>query len=256
MQLIRTYMQNDYDSRCRRNPRYSLRAYASYLGIDASSLSKILKGTRPIGKRVAHKVSQKLGLPEMVFANSHHVEESYDFRAKELSIDQFRVLSDWHHFAILELIHTRGFRSDIKWIANRLSLQPLTVDLAVQRLQRMGFLKIDEQGRWYDESGTTTTGEPVDGEACFRKMQRDLLACAQRALEDLPSTHRDHSSLIVAANSRNLPTYKNAIKRFRRELLALMENEKEKDEVFHLTIALYPLSSEGGGIGTDSKNEP
>ncbi|WP_216635913.1 hypothetical protein [Bdellovibrio bacteriovorus] len=48
--------------RSRRNSSYSLRAFAASLELDPSTLSKILRGKRSIGKKFILQVGPKLGL--------------------------------------------------------------------------------------------------------------------------------------------------------------------------------------------------
>lgn len=56
----------------------------------------------------------------------------------QLSMDQFAIIADWYHFAILNLINTPGFKSDISWIAKRLGLFLYAVDGPVPDLFHAG----------------------------------------------------------------------------------------------------------------------
>jgi transcriptional regulator with XRE-family HTH domain len=52
----------DLSKRKQKNPRYSLRAYARFLGLDPSTLSRILAGKQPPSITVVRKLLRKLGL--------------------------------------------------------------------------------------------------------------------------------------------------------------------------------------------------
>ena len=55
-------------------------------------------------------------------------------RPKDLSLDLFRCISDWHHYAILELTFVEGFDSDPKWLASQLGISNAEALYAVDRL--------------------------------------------------------------------------------------------------------------------------
>jgi transcriptional regulator with XRE-family HTH domain len=50
----------EFDQRKLKNSRYSLRAYARDLGVDSSFLSKVLRGKRILGYKVAEDMRKRL----------------------------------------------------------------------------------------------------------------------------------------------------------------------------------------------------
>jgi uncharacterized protein (TIGR02147 family) len=178
---FRSVLRAELLQRCRVNPSYSLRAFARSLSCDASSLSKILHGKRPLGPRTIQRFGKTLGLGESAIGQYIYEEKvkgagSYLSVPKErefhqLSLDTFEIVSDWHHYAILELLHVRRFRPNVGWIARSLGLGARDVELAVSRLKRVGLLKITDKGKWIELNGDrlTTTGSPFTASA-FRNM--------------------------------------------------------------------------------------
>ena len=61
--LFREYLNQELARRAQRNPRYSLRAFARFLGTDFSAFSKMLRGKRPIGPTKIRDFGVRLGLP-------------------------------------------------------------------------------------------------------------------------------------------------------------------------------------------------
>ena len=59
---FRVHLQNEFIDRCKKNPRYSLRAFARSLEIDSSSLSRLLNGKRMVSKTMHLVLGEKLGL--------------------------------------------------------------------------------------------------------------------------------------------------------------------------------------------------
>jgi uncharacterized protein (TIGR02147 family) len=256
--MFRSYLRSELLRRCRANPRYSLRAFARTLDYDPSSLSKILQGRRPLGPRTIERFGSALGLDEKAvrqFIYDERVSKvqgylptSPDNAYHQLSLDTFQVISDWYHYAILELIHVKGFRPSVRWIANTLCLRSNEVEAAIARLKKVGLLKVTEKGRFIEVRGDrlTTVGTP-GSTAAFRNMQRQLLLKALHAMEATPIDERDQSSMTMAIDSRKLPQAKEKIRRFRRELCGFLTRVNERDAVYALTVALFPLSHRKAG---------
>jgi uncharacterized protein (TIGR02147 family) len=75
-------------------------------------------------------------------------------------------------------------------------------------------------------------------------MQRQLLMKALSTLESIPLEERDHSSMTMAIDTRKLKQAKEKIRRFRRELSGYLTRVDERDAVYALTIALFPLTNQ------------
>jgi hypothetical protein len=58
----RDLLKRELESRCGRNPRYSLRAFAKDLGLSAPRLSHVLNGRFGLSRAAAEAIADKLGL--------------------------------------------------------------------------------------------------------------------------------------------------------------------------------------------------
>jgi hypothetical protein len=58
-------LKSELDARAKKNPRYSLRAFALFLGIDAGCLSRCLSLKQSMSLEIAEKVIAKLHLDEV-----------------------------------------------------------------------------------------------------------------------------------------------------------------------------------------------
>jgi hypothetical protein len=76
-------------------------------------------------------------------------------RSRQLDLDTFQFLSAWHHCAILELVAVQGFKTDVRWIAEVLGIGTDDVNIALQRLLRLGLLQMPTRKLWIDKSGDT-----------------------------------------------------------------------------------------------------
>jgi transcriptional regulator with XRE-family HTH domain len=242
---FRLLLQQEFSRRCRANPQYSLRAFAKFLGVDGSRLSKILRGERPVRGALLVKFAEKLQLPAAAIAQfkTSPATENRDYR--QISLDAFASIEDWRHYAILELMKVQGFEPSEKWIAKQLGLARPAVRAYLERLQRVGLLEINARGEWRDTSEGFSTHILSANETTYahRRSQRQILALAQEALEQTPIEQRDQSSIMMATSRAKLQEAKLRIQKFRRELCDFLEAGEEKDAVYQLSLSLFPLVS-------------
>lgn len=230
---FRNKLREELARRMRSNELYSLRAFAQSLEVDSSTLSKILAGKRFLSEKKINSLCQKLGLK--IFS-----EEKEPAFFSELDQDIFASISDWYHFAILDLTLLQTFKSDIAWMAERLGLQSYEVLGAVERLKRLGLL-IEENGQLRKAQAFYTNYSEGDTSAALKEYQRQIIKKALKAVDDCAAENKDITSITIAADSKKLKEAKERIKIFRRELCQFLE-DGERDSVFHLTLQLYPVT--------------
>jgi transcriptional regulator with XRE-family HTH domain len=256
---FRLFLQEELVRRCKKNPRFSLRAFARTLDVEASALSKILNGKRSLTPRMLHRLSAQLGLgPDEVRRYEASLRPGRaalrpplvkPAELRPLAADEFAVSADWYHDAILELVAVAGFQPSGPWIARALGITVSEANFAVERLFRLGRLAAGAGGRWLKTAGAPTkVVEPFTG-AANRRLQRQILAQAQEALESVPAGARDQASVTVAVSRARLEGAKAKIRQFRRELSAYLEADGDvPDEVYQLSVSFFPVSRAQGPV--------
>jgi len=241
---FRLALQQAFVERCRRNPSYSLRAFAKALGIGASPLSAILRGKRPLTSKMKKRLGLALGmsLEEIKeIADSKMISQT---EFQQITLDRYAIVSDWYHYAILELVRVQSFIPDLNYISKTLGISKTETQIAVERLQRVGLLEITEKGKWVDttfEGLATNITDDLSSQAS-RKLQRQVLEMSLKALEELPTSVRNHTSMTMAINPEDLDEAKKKIKKFRRELCLFFERNRKPTQVYNLGISLYPIT--------------
>jgi plasmid maintenance system antidote protein VapI/DNA-binding MarR family transcriptional regulator len=238
-------LQREFMGRCRKNPRYSIRAFARALKINHSTLSKLIRGKRRITKSTLLQLGPHLGLSAKEiehFVSRLNSEEVAAMNYHQLSLDLYQIIADWYHYAIFELITLKDFQPNHRWIAKKLQITPTEVTSAVDRLTRVGLIEIKNHRKWIQKTPLITTVGNEFTAAAFRELQRGILKKAILALEEIPFEFRDQSSMTMAVNSSMLPEAKKKIKNFRRNLCKFLQKNKERDAVYQLGISLYPLT--------------
>ncbi len=139
---FRQFLQSELVRRTKLNPRFSLRAFAKHLNVQSGFLSKLLLGQRRITPAVIERFGPKLGLNlqeiEAYQKISRGEESSLDFR--QISYDSFQMISDWYHFAILELASIEEFDPHPRWISDKLGISLAEAKDATERLIRLGYV--------------------------------------------------------------------------------------------------------------------
>jgi uncharacterized protein (TIGR02147 family) len=252
---ISDYLKAILVYRCKSNSQYSLRSFAKSLEISNSALSAMLNGKRAISLKMIDRFSEKLGLtPE---DTSYFKEQSIkekngkiteqelaEINYKELTHDVYKVMSDWYYMAILQLTHLKDFEPSVSFITRTFGLEKNIAEEAVERLQRLGLLKI-YKNTWEDTTNRNLTNEVTQTQTTSAAMlyQKQLREKAMDAIFQTAPKFRDHSSMVMAIKKDDIPQAKEKIKRFRRSLSKYLERHKKGDEIYQLTVSLFPLSN-------------
>jgi uncharacterized protein (TIGR02147 family) len=260
----RNFLKDVLQEKIRKNPTYSLRAFARQLAMSPSHLSRALSGRKRLSVQSARLVSQSLAhspeeaehflaLVEIEGARSDEAKKKIigrlakDKRAgsRVVALETFRAISGWHHFAILSLTTTRGFRADASWIAKRLGIKPLEARLAVDRLIALGLLEKTPKGWRAVNDANIETADDV-GSAAIRENHRQHLELAAKALEEVPVELREFQNLSLSMNLSEMPKAKKMIRAFVKRLNHELETNPGQ-EIFQMNLQFYLLSKSEKG---------
>lgn len=233
-----------------RNPSFSLRAFSRKLSVSPSALSEILNGKRRISRKLAERLVHNLCLSPKegqglldLFVDKHPEKDgdkTYQSPYIELSTDQFHVISEWYHFAILSLAETQDFQSEPRWIADRLNIKTQDAQTALERLERLGLIEKGPRGKLRPTgTGYSTSDEVRD--MGLRKAHGQNLEMARRSLEEDPIENRDFTATTMAIDVSKLPLAKKMIREFQDKLCTYLESGTKR-EVYKLCIQVFPLT--------------
>ncbi|MCB0419906.1 MAG: TIGR02147 family protein, partial [Bdellovibrionales bacterium] len=248
--------------RQRRNPRMTLGSFSRFIGMTPSRLHDVLSGRNGMSLTVAEKVADRLGFDKerkiffCYLVESEHGRsqlqrqmaklrlEQYQLRKQyqKLNLDVFDVVSKWHHFAILELTYLESFQSQSDWIAQKLGISINECELALDRLQRLRLLKWENE-KWIATNDYTLVGDDIPSTS-IKKYHLDLIEKSQMALFDQSVEEREFTSLTLAISKNQIGEAKKRIRQFQKEFCASMENSKNKNTVYTMTLGFFQLDKE------------
>jgi uncharacterized protein (TIGR02147 family) len=139
----------------------------------------------------------------------------------------------------LNLIDTKDFKSDAKWISKRLGIHLIQAQTALTTLQNLGFIQ-SVNGEFKRCKARIATASVVPS-AAIRKHHQQKLDLAANALNEFAMSERDFSGLTLPIERGKIDEAKELIKEFRRKFIDLTKSENA-DQVFTLAIQFFPLS--------------
>jgi transcriptional regulator with XRE-family HTH domain len=248
---FRSLLQLELTARCQKNPNYSLRSFARSLQVEPSALSQIINGKRPLTQKMRLRLGTALGLSlheikEIPITKDEDTDDRKTLKYQEIGLDAFAAISDWYHYAILELTYVEGFKPDSSWISKRLGITKSETNIAIERLFRLGLLKKTKNGQWTDasENGVLSHIHPSLTSSAAKKYQKQLLELSSRSLVEDPIQERNHTSATFCFDTDDLPRAIEEISKFRRKFAAEFQPKKKAKQVYQLQISFFPLSHE------------
>lgn len=251
--VLRKILQAKFDETRTKNPSYSIRAFARRVGLSPTTLSLIFNGKRRVSKKLAIQVSEKLMLdpqersellehfPNIKKAPKDEVALNY----LQLTADQYQIVADWRAFAILNLINTKGFKSDPNWIASRLGISEENTRQTIERLARLGMIDLDASGNISRCSPRFRTTDDINN-LSLRKSHYQNLELAKESLDKDSVDVRDFTWLTIPLDTKKLKQAKTLIRRFQDDLRNILDEDSEPNEVYRLAIQLFPLTKVKG----------
>lgn len=241
------WLENLLAEKIKKNPQFSLRAFARLVDVSPAVLSRILSGKRKLTFNLAVRIADALVLGPIerdtlysFFTGSASHPTDEDRHEKELSIDCFNAMKEWYHYGITQLLYIEGFQEDPKWIAKMLSITELEAKLAVDRLLRLEILDRNDEGRLFRTATHLSTSTDI-ASAGIRHFQKQILEKSITSLENDDIALRDITSITIAINEERIPEAKKEIMKFRKRMAEFLA-EGEKTCVYNLGVHLIPLS--------------
>lgn len=257
----RSIIQAEFTRRKQLNSRYSLRAFARDIGLSPAFLSKLLSGQKDLSIDKAISVAKRLGFNSNEIKNFCHLlqfnklgsnpdreilsdwsDADHTHGVQILDLDLFQIISDWHHYAILELACCHPYSLSSKLITKELGISPTTARDALNRLVALKLIQF-KNGKWTKTKSTLATPTDVPSRA-LRNFHSQMIRKAQDSIESQPVSVRDISGLTIAVSEGKIEQAKKEIVNFRRKMAKLLESDRPTS-VYQLNIQFFSLTQDG-----------
>lgn len=259
----RDYLKEELEARQRRRPQYSLRAFARDLEISPSFLSEFLSGRQGMSRERSVWVSRKIGLsqdqtshfwellqakfgrcPQERKAASVRADRRAKNTSSRLSVERFKVIADWHHFALLELLSLPDRVFSRLELARLLRITEIQVDQAIQRLMDLDMVTALAGDRFQVNSEVTISGDEGANEA-LRRAHQQMLEYQIVALENKPMEERESLAVTLSVASSQWAALRSDLKSAVLSVLTRYSStEDKKDQVVCLNLQAITLIPE------------
>jgi len=239
------------------NPKYSARAFARDLGVSSPFINMVLNGKKKLSLNRAVEITQIFKLSEeekqnLLQATLQDSGVNLEVKTKfnrsclqSLSEEQFKVIADWYHFAILDLTTTKKFQANSQWIARKLELRPLEVEVAIARLIKVGLLR--ENGNRLEKTNLQIDVPTQASAPAVREHHRQMMRRAEEHLKKIDQKSfesRMICSVTFAGDKNLIEAARQKVLDFQQELASFMSAGKSCEDVYQLNIQFFPHTKE------------
>jgi uncharacterized protein (TIGR02147 family) len=239
-------IKNEFQERQKRNSSYSLRAYAQWLELSPAQVSQMISGKRPATLNTLGKIKSKLNLSpkeERVYIEEIVSTKISPGESKKevlnLKEDEFKLIADWYHFAILALLKLKGASLTLRSIASRLGVSFLNARDALERLER---LKIIQRRPHLEQISPALEVTSEIPSSAIQLYHRQNLNMAIDRLNDCPPASRQFQSVYLNLREDQIKRYKKLIDQFLDEA-SEMASTDEDTKLYALNVQLFPVKA-------------
>jgi uncharacterized protein (TIGR02147 family) len=253
-----------------RDSSVSIRILAKRMGMKSHTLLvMLLQGKRPL--RVKHAAAlakgfdlssqERLYLQALIqFDSSEDLDEKQlcqlwlsDLHPAEplkiRQIEEFELVSNWLHMAILALSTTHDFDPSAENIAKRFGDRASVAEVrsAIERLKNMKLIEFGADGKFRPSHHRVTTADDV-ASAGARKYHRGVMTLADQALDKVALERREFQGFSIAIADEKVPLAKEMIRKFRSQFAKAMESEST-NQVYQMNIQFFQLTESPARMG-------
>lgn len=259
----RSFLKSALAERRKKNPAYSMRAFANQVGLTQSAVSQVFAGKKNLSLESATRIAAKLGLDEV---------ESEYFRAlvqlettrnpdlkrslvgrlqtlnpnretRDLSVEFFSMIADWYHLVIKNMLDLDGFEFTPANVAKRLGISKIEVEAAIDRLVRLEAIEPREDGKpgYRRTQDHVMVRSAIPNEA-LRRFHRQMLEKAIDSLESQTPQEKVVGSETFPMSLEMLPEAQRLAEKFFAEMSALSTRSNSRTHVYHLGVQFFNLT--------------
>lgn len=262
------------------NPRYSLRALARDLKCSPSFLSEVLNSKKLSGKKkvppswvkplstilnlddisiadlktaILQSHLEGTGLEKLVDQNISRKVSKVNM-AKPLNRKKVSLLSKWYYVAILDFLTLEGGPHGVNKIAHRLNLSTGAVREALQVLQKLELVEIDENQNLHKTDShirfPTAKSDPTVRGFHIQMIEKAKFEVMNKT-KDSDFGRRLVTCSTIAADPKHTSRIKEKIQTFLAEIADEFSTGHAQD-LYQMNIQLFPLTSSGKEAETNS----
>jgi uncharacterized protein (TIGR02147 family) len=262
-----SFLKSTLELKSRDNASYSMRAFAKRLGYSAGGLSMILSKKKKISVERGHEVAQALQLNEKeteYFIALIHLESAKsptlrmkylekikelnpllakqgDMKKSLLSLEHFKLISEWYGLAILELVTAVKGSWTAASVAKKLGLTRLEAELVLERLMNLEMIEVNAKGLYQRCVDTLMVEAHVPNEA-LRLYYEGLHRQSLQSVRSQSPQEKIIGSQVFAFDPSNLEEVRTLTYKYLDDLNEIAMSGKKKTELYQALTNVFKLS--------------
>lgn len=252
-------LKAEFKMRQNKNQKYSLRAFAHFLGLAHSTLSLIMSDQKGMSDAMAHKVAEKLALSHSekeVFTISvaKHCARSPEARVKAakklrhlkqddkikvLSPETIKNINHWVYIAAFELISTNQ-ATTAEAIATTINIPLIKITKVINTLLELSVIT-DIDNKLTATSSAIQTFNDIPSSSIVQYH----ISVSEKAIESIKNQkteEREFQNTILSVAESQLPQAKKMIRDFIHHFNIELQNDKPAGKVYSLSASFFRLS--------------
>lgn len=249
---------NEFQQRKKKNKKYSLRAFAKFLGVSHALLSLVLLKKKGLSPKMADKISTKLGLSHLersIFISSvekcfsrsaakktkasHVLNQLYKQKQfKPLTQENASQIDHWAYVAVFEAIHSKKAQT-VEELCFFLDQKPSMITKVATYLQEISAIA-EANGKFLALSSSLHTTNDIPTKA----MVSYHVSMAQKAIESVqqqPVHIREFQNAILTVNQDSLNDAKKMIRNFILEFNTRFYIDNDNTQLYSLFVSFFKL---------------
>lgn len=256
----RFYLKSEFEARLKRRPHYSLRAFARDIELSPSTVSDFLNGKLGFSRDRIFQLAKKLNLTavhrdhwidliESKYARDPETRKLSKIRAQarsmesknRLALEQFQFISEWQHFAILELLEISPSYHSVEAVAKALGLGIKVTRESLDRLEKLEMISIKSLPWKVSTEASVFGGNDVTNKA-LREFHSQALQKALTALESQSIEKREAQTIIFGISDEKLPEMKKELSKMMLNfVMKYADVPQSKNAVYCMSSHLFSL---------------
>lgn len=257
----RDYLRDVLAQRQNKNKNYSLRAMALQLDVAPSMLSSVLNGKRQFSLSKGVALADALNLKpkekeyfllllarqvekdpqiQMILEDRLRI-NAPERKIYDLSLEIFRLLSDWYHLAILELTGLKKFAWGFKEVAKKLGITPIQAQSSIELLERLELLEKDKKGQ-YKKTHLNLLAQSHLPNGALRSFHKQMLAKAKESIESQTPEEKYIGSETLSFDANQLKEFSKLADNFFNQVIKLANKGSNKKDVYHIGLQFFRLT--------------
>lgn len=246
-----------------KNRAFSLRAMAQKIEMSPGGLTQIVNGKKRISLKRAYEVSDKLKLNKKdreLFLALSELEQAENPQRKseliaklnkmqtskqeyfDLEIENFKLISEWYGFAILECVSTYGSTWKPKELAVHFGLKVNEVKLTLERLKRLELIEKNKNGHWNRVQGRVISNSLYSNEVAT-KHYLSSNAKSNDSLTKQNMNSRITGTEYFSINKDDLEQIRELTYKYLDDLQEIASNSKNPDSTYETMLNIFNLTN-------------